>query len=85
MDKEKLLQVTSIGGKTAHAMGKAHEWTKVEASKAGKTGGKVLKGSKWSRLRYLMEIFQAGCFCLRALLLRGCGFSATAKCPSSPQ
>ena len=51
MDKEKLRNVTSAGGKAVHAMGKGHEWTRDEAAKAGRIGGKILKGSKWSRLK----------------------------------
>ena len=51
-DSETLRRVTSLGGKAAHAMGKGHTWTSEEAQKAGRAGGKVLKGSKWSRLRY---------------------------------
>jgi len=38
--KEKLKKVASLGGKSAHAKGKAHEWTSEEASKAGEVGRK---------------------------------------------
>ena len=31
MDKDKLRMVQSRGGKAAHAMGKAHTWTRKEA------------------------------------------------------
>ena len=51
MDKETLRMVQSRGGKAAHAMGRAHTWTSEEARKAGRVGGKGLKGSKWSKLR----------------------------------
>jgi hypothetical protein len=44
-------KIQSAGGKTAHALGKAHVWTPAEARKAGRKGGKKLKGSKWSRLQ----------------------------------
>jgi hypothetical protein len=47
MDTDRLLKITSAAGKAAHAMGKAHKWTKEEARKVGAQGGKVLKGSKY--------------------------------------
>ena len=50
MSKERLRLVTSAAGKHAHEIGKAHTWTKEEAIKAGKIGGKALKGSKWKKL-----------------------------------
>jgi uncharacterized protein len=50
MNKAQLYAVTSAGGKSAHALGTAHTWTKQEAVKAGSKGGKKLKGSKWSRM-----------------------------------
>ena len=39
MSPEKLKEIASKGGKTAHQMGKAHLFTKEEASAAGKKGG----------------------------------------------
>ena len=50
LSKAQLYAVTSAGGKTAHAVGTAHTWTREEAVKAGSKGGRKLKGSKWSRL-----------------------------------
>ncbi len=38
MDKQTLLAICVAGGKKAHALGKAHQWTKAEASAAGKKG-----------------------------------------------
>ncbi len=38
MDKQTLLAICVAGGKKAHAIGKAHQWTKEEASAAGKKG-----------------------------------------------
>ncbi len=38
MDKQTLLAICVAGGKKAHALGKAHQWTKDEASAAGKKG-----------------------------------------------
>ncbi len=38
MDKQTLLAICVAGGKKAHAIGKAHQWTKAEASAAGKKG-----------------------------------------------
>jgi uncharacterized protein len=53
MDKDKVRMITSLGGKTAHAMGKAHTWTKKEAKAAGRRGGKAERaspGSKYEKL-----------------------------------
>jgi hypothetical protein len=47
MDPDKQRSIAGMGGKKAHAIGKAHKWTKEDASNAGKLGGKVLKGSKY--------------------------------------
>ncbi len=41
MDKEKQRKIASRGGKAAHKSGKAHKWTKEEASLAGKLGGRA--------------------------------------------
>lgn len=34
-DKNKLKKISSLAGKRSHALGKGHEWTPEEASKAG--------------------------------------------------
>jgi len=39
MTKEKRQAIASQGGIRAHELGKAHTWTKAEASAAGKIGG----------------------------------------------
>jgi general stress protein YciG len=39
MDLEKQRLIASKGGKAAHAAGKAHEFTKEQATAAGKRGG----------------------------------------------
>ncbi len=39
MDRAKLREIASAGGKRAHALGVAHQWTKAEAAEAGKIGG----------------------------------------------
>ena len=39
MDKEKQRAISSMGGKRAHQLGHAHEWTSEEAKKAGRKGG----------------------------------------------
>jgi hypothetical protein len=45
MDPDKQRIIASKAGKKAHAIGKAHRWTKEDASKAGKLGGK----RKWPK------------------------------------
>lgn len=39
MDKAKLREISSRGGKAAHAAGTAHEWTSEEARVVGRRGG----------------------------------------------
>lgn len=39
MDPDKQRKIASKGGKAAHAKGTAHEWTREEASIAGRKGG----------------------------------------------
>lgn len=39
MDKNKLLEISSKGGKNAHSSGRAHKWTVEEAIIAGRKGG----------------------------------------------
>lgn len=46
MDKEKVKEIASLGGKSAWIKGKAHRWTSEEARKAGRLGGKAKKKSK---------------------------------------
>lgn len=40
LSKEKQREIASMGGKAAHAMGKAHEWTAEEAQINGRKGGR---------------------------------------------
>lgn len=39
MDKATQLRLASMGGKKAHAIGKAHRFTSAEAKEAGRKGG----------------------------------------------
>ena len=39
MPKEQARAIAGLGGKAAHAMGKAHTWTREEAQRAGRKGG----------------------------------------------
>lgn len=40
MDKDRIREIASSGGKAAHAKGTAHRWTSDEAKIAGRKGGK---------------------------------------------
>ncbi len=40
MSKEKRREIASKGGKAAHKMGRAHEWTGEEAQRAGGLRGR---------------------------------------------
>jgi general stress protein YciG len=39
MDRDVQRRISSMGGKTAHAKGVAHQWTSSEARVAGRKGG----------------------------------------------
>lgn len=39
MDRVRQREIASLGGKAAHAQKTAHEWTKEEATRAGRKGG----------------------------------------------
>lgn len=39
MSKDRHREIASMGGKSAHASGNAHEFTSEEARRAGKKGG----------------------------------------------
>ena len=38
MDRDKVSAIASMGGKAAHALGVAHEWSSAEAVVAGRKG-----------------------------------------------
>jgi len=46
MDRAKMLEICSKGGKASHAKGTGHEWTKEEAIEAGRKGGLVSRGGR---------------------------------------
>lgn len=39
MTPERRREIAALGGRSAHAQGTAHKWTKEEAAEAGKKGG----------------------------------------------
>ncbi len=41
MDPQRQREIASLGGKAAHASGKAHEFTSAEAREAGRKGGRA--------------------------------------------
>lgn len=46
MDKEQRYAVARLGGKAAHKLGTAHEWTREEAIEAGRKGGLASRGGR---------------------------------------
>lgn len=50
LSKEKLAEISSLGGKASHEQGKAHEFTHEEAVEAGQKGG-LARGVKWRELQ----------------------------------
>ncbi len=38
------------GGKRAHALGRAHQWTPEEAARAGRKGGTISRGGRGRRM-----------------------------------
>jgi general stress protein YciG len=51
MTREKQRAIASMGGQAAHRRGTAHEWTREEASAAGRKGGKALAANRERRKR----------------------------------
>jgi general stress protein YciG len=41
MDPQRQKEIASLGGKAAHASGKAHEFNTAEAREAGRKGGRA--------------------------------------------
>lgn len=46
MSVEKQREIASKGGKRAHELGTAHEWTHEEAKAAGRKGGSISRGGR---------------------------------------
>jgi general stress protein YciG len=46
MTPEKRREIASMGGRAAHKLGTAHQWTKTEAAKAGRKGGVISRGGR---------------------------------------
>jgi len=46
MNPEKQREIASLGGKTAHAKGTAHEFSPEEAREAGRKGGEAAQRAK---------------------------------------
>ena len=46
LDPKRAREIASMGGKAAHRMGKAHQWTSESARAAGRKGGLVSQGGR---------------------------------------
>jgi hypothetical protein len=46
MSPDKRRQIASKGGRTAHELGTAHQWSSDEARAAGKKGGHISRGGR---------------------------------------
>lgn len=51
MTPERKREIASMGGKAAHALGRAHRWTSEQAREAGRKGGTVSR----RRTRYFPD------------------------------
>lgn len=49
MDPQRQKEIASLGGRTAHARGTAHQFTSEEARAAGSKGGKAKRQAAWPR------------------------------------
>ncbi len=49
MSQEQRRAIQSMGGRSAHAMGRAHRWTSEEAARAGKIGNRIRKRKQQTR------------------------------------
>ncbi len=56
MSPEKQKQIASEGGRAAHKLGVAHEWSSDEARKAGKKGGQIVSQNR----EHMSEIGRRG-------------------------
>lgn len=56
MDAEKQREIASLGGKAAHLEGTAHEFTRAEASQAGRKGGQIVSRDR----KHMAEIGRIG-------------------------
>ncbi len=56
MSPERMRQIASLGGRTAHARGLAHEYTSEEAQAAGRKGGITVSQDR----KYMAEIGRRG-------------------------
>jgi len=46
MSADKRREIASKGGRTAHELGMAHQWSSAEARAAGKKGGHISRGGR---------------------------------------
>ena len=46
LSQEKRREIASLGGKAAHAKGRAHKWTPEQAQEAGRKGGQRSRRQK---------------------------------------
>lgn len=49
LSPERRSEIASLGGLTAHKMGRAHQWTPAEAAEAGRKGGSARAAAKQQR------------------------------------
>lgn len=56
MSPERQKQIASEGGRAAHKLGVAHEWSSDEARKAGKKGGQIVSQNR----EHMSEIGRRG-------------------------
>ena len=56
MDQQRRKEIASIGGKTAHAKGTAHQLTTEKAREAGRKGGRTVSANT----AYMVEIGRRG-------------------------
>lgn len=56
MDPEKQKRIASEGGRAAHRMGVAHEWSRDEAREAGRKGGQMVSRNR----EHMSEIGRKG-------------------------
>lgn len=56
MDEQRRREVASLGGRTAHARGRAHRFTPEEARKAGQKGGSRISSNR----KHMAELGRRG-------------------------
>lgn len=60
LSPKRMAEISSIGGKAAHAQGTGHEWNPAEAAEAGRKGGFATAANKRKALKVRTSLRSGG-------------------------